>query len=73
VPVNRPNPPKTPMQGADGSEKRRGGIMFGSAKVPAYKKGGRVRKTGVALLHKGEDVVPKTHGKSSHKRKATKR
>lgn len=28
-------------------------------KMPSYKKGGKVKKTGVALLHKGEVVVPK--------------
>ncbi len=30
-----------------------------STKVPSYKKGGMVRKTGLARLHKGERVVPK--------------
>jgi len=28
-------------------------------KIPSYKKGGRVRKTGLALVHKGEKVIPK--------------
>ncbi len=27
--------------------------------VPSYKKGGRVKRTGLALLHKGEHVIPK--------------
>jgi hypothetical protein len=27
-------------------------------KVPSYKKGGKVKKTGLALLHKGEGVLP---------------
>lgn len=26
---------------------------------PSYKKGGKVRKTGLALLHKGEKVIPR--------------
>lgn len=30
-----------------------------SASVPSYKKGGKVKATGLALLHKGERVVPK--------------
>lgn len=30
----------------------------GKHKIPSYKKGGRVRKTGLALVHKGEKVVP---------------
>lgn len=29
------------------------------SKVPSYKKGGTVKKTGLALVHKGETVVPK--------------
>ncbi len=28
-------------------------------KVPSYKKGGKVKKTGLALVHKGERIVPK--------------
>lgn len=31
----------------------------GKQKIPAYKKGGKVRKTGLALVHKGERVIPK--------------
>jgi len=27
--------------------------------TPSYKKGGKVKKTGLALLHKGEIVIPK--------------
>ena len=31
---------------------------------PSYKKGGKVKKTGLARLHKGEMVVPKGSAKS---------
>lgn len=31
----------------------------GSAKMPSYKRGGMVRKTGPALVHKGERVIPR--------------
>ncbi|MCL4405226.1 hypothetical protein M1295_01460 [Patescibacteria group bacterium] len=34
-------------------------------KVPSYKKGGKVRKTGLALLHKGEHVIPKGKSRKS--------
>jgi hypothetical protein len=34
-------------------------------KVPSYKKGGRVKKTGLALLHKGEHVIPKGKSRKS--------
>lgn len=37
--------------------------------VPSYKKGGKIRKTGLAFVHKGERVVPK----SKVKRMARKR
>jgi len=30
-------------------------------RVPSYKKGGRVRKTGLAYVHKGEKVTPVKH------------
>jgi hypothetical protein len=36
--------------------------------VPSYKRGGKVRKTGLARLHKGEYVVPKGRKKSRGKR-----
>jgi hypothetical protein len=40
--------------------------------VGSFKNGGRVKRTGLALLHKGEHVVPAKHAKSrkrtSHKR-----
>jgi len=28
-------------------------------KIPSYRKGGKVRKTGLAYMHKGEKVIPK--------------
>lgn len=31
--------------------------------VPSYKKGGRVKKTGLARVHKGEMVIPVRKGK----------
>jgi hypothetical protein len=37
--------------------------------IPSYKKGGKVRRTGLAFVHKGERVVPK----SKVKRAARKR
>jgi hypothetical protein len=33
--------------------------------VPSYKKGGRVKKTGRALVHKDEFVVPKRNAKKA--------
>ena len=34
-------------------------------KAPSYKKGGRVKKTGLALLHKGEHVIPRGKSRKS--------
>lgn len=34
---------------------------------PSYKKGGKVRKTGLALLHKGERVIPRKKVKLAEK------
>jgi hypothetical protein len=31
--------------------------------MPSYKKGGTVKKTGPALVHKGEKVIPKEKAK----------
>lgn len=39
--------------------------MAGS--VPAFKKGGRVRKTGLATVHKGEVVLTKSAAKTLKK------
>ncbi len=38
--------------------------MKSSPSPPSYKKGGKVKKTGLARLHKGETVVPKGSAKS---------
>jgi hypothetical protein len=38
-----------------------------TGKIPSYKKGGRVKATGLAKLHKGERVVPKNKVKSVEK------
>lgn len=32
--------------------------------IPSYKKGGKVKKTGLARLHKGERVIPKKKSES---------
>lgn len=40
-----------------------------TGKLPAYKKGGKVKKTGPALVHKGEVVVPKNKVKKLKKAK----
>ena len=34
--------------------------MARNSNAPSYKKGGKVKKTGLALVHKGEVVVPKS-------------
>jgi hypothetical protein len=31
-----------------------------AAKIPSYKKGGKIRRTGLAMVHKGERMIPKT-------------
>jgi hypothetical protein len=36
-------------------------------KIASYKKGGRVRRTGLALVHKGEYVIPR-HKMRRHRR-----
>jgi hypothetical protein len=46
-----------------------------AGQVPSYRKGGRVRKTGLALVHKGEFVVPAKSASrkaSTHKRSIVK-
>ena len=37
--------------------------------VPSYKKGGKVRKTGLARLHKGERVLNKSQAKRYSKKR----
>ena len=41
--------------------------MAGSAPIPMYKKGGRVKKTGLAIVHKGELIIPASKAKSLKK------
>jgi hypothetical protein len=45
---------------------------IGKPKVESFKKGGRVKKTGVYLLHKNEHVVPAKHrsNKAASRKKA---
>lgn len=45
---------------------RTAGQIIGSDLIP-FKKGGRVKKTSVALLHKGEIVVPAKYAKDVSK------
>lgn len=46
---------------------RQGRTSLGSS-IPSYKKGGKVKKTGLALVHKGEKVIP-SHAKALMKAK----
>lgn len=39
------------------------------AKPSSYKKGGKVQKTGMALVHKGEKVLTKAQAKKAAKKK----
>ena len=41
--------------------------------MPAYKKGGAIRKTGVAMVHKGERVISKHDYKKMQKGKSPKK
>ena len=41
----------------------------GKAKPSSMKKGGRVKKGGIAKLHKGEKVLPKKHGRGRRSKK----
>jgi hypothetical protein len=45
---------KTAMRGQGFEEAAKVG-----KKIPSYKKGGKIRKTGLALVHKGERMIPK--------------
>lgn len=44
----------------DGKSKKKGLLEVGlhAAHVPGFKKGGKVHKTGIYKLHKGETVIP---------------
>lgn len=63
------SPVGSPMQsmgmGAEHPQRRvseRGGLM--NSMMPSYKRGGKVKKTGPAKLHKGERVLTKRQAKS---------
>lgn len=42
-----------------------------SEQVPSYKRGGKVKKTGLAYVHKGEKVIPakRKRGRNARKRR----
>lgn len=44
-------------------------VVGRSGVVGSFKKGGRVRRTGVYLLHQNEHVIPATHAKKASRRK----
>jgi hypothetical protein len=47
--------------------------MGGAAEPPSYKKGGTVKKTGMALVHKGEKVLTKKQAAKPAVKKAKKK
>lgn len=49
------------------------GGMYGTAQPNSFKKGGKVRKTGMALVHKGEEVIPKKSVEAAKKTKKPKK
>lgn len=51
------------MRGAESERERSqsdSDRLLASNRVPSYKRGGTVRKTGLARVHKGEFVVPRS-------------
>jgi hypothetical protein len=48
---------------ADEKRKKRDGES--SAKLPTFRAGGRVRETGIALVHEGEYIVPAAGSEAS--------
>jgi hypothetical protein len=60
------NQRKTPGQslidaavgGYDKGEKKKADNKKSALNIPSMKKGGKVKKTGLHLLHKGEEVIP---------------
>jgi hypothetical protein len=66
-----PSQAKVPAQAMKGLGAKTVGVKpMGLASPRAFKKGGKVKKTGMALVHKGEKVVPKKK-KGRKKRKAS--
>jgi len=63
-------------KGGSDAEPKLGGMLTPAAKPDAYKKGGKVKRTGVALVHKGEVVLTAKQAKKkktgAHKRVASK-
>ena len=64
--VERTPPPPPPatyviVENPDGE------IMVGKKEIPQLKKGGLVKKTGIALVHKGEVVIPASRVKAVEK------
>jgi hypothetical protein len=57
---------KTPLRSPNSSN-----TMNLSEDVPSYKRGGKVKKTGLAYVHRGETVVPakRKRGRSAGKRR----
>ena len=56
-------PRQQPLQGRLQSQKRKiSGPLFGfEPSIPGFKKGGKVKKTGIYKLHKGEKIIPKSN------------
>jgi len=54
----------TPMQMAEQEQQRRTGTL---ARPPAFKRGGMVKKTGMAKVHKGEKVLTKRQVKGGYR------
>jgi hypothetical protein len=51
----------------------RSGLFTKPAQPSSYKKGGKVKKTGTALVHKGEVVLTKAEAKKYKKKETRKR
>jgi hypothetical protein len=62
---------KGKKQGKKGGDNKLAEAAGLSKDTPVFKKGGRVRKTGLALVHKGEYVVPAKAGRRKPSRKRT--
>lgn len=71
--AKEPAPPKKPFANLGGTEraiKDRGAEL---KKVDSYKKGGKVKKTGLAKLHKGEHVLTTKQTKKLNTKPAVKK
>ena len=54
-------------QGASKNIKSYSDAQASSNPIPGYAKGGKVRRTGLAKVHKGELVIPAKQAKALHK------